>query len=404
MCQLSLLNFHEDFDLTDPEIKDELHNLLWILSIVNAQDHRDGHGITFYDKKSKKNVLLKTEKTGTIGTIVEQLDSKDVELTSPIIFHVRAASSKYKKDDVIKEKAHPFEGDNFILAHNGTFRGKHVTANKDDDLIDSQIFHRELEKRWKNKEQKETIEDVLQDVLDDFSGKFALLFKNKNSNKSYVIRGYSADLHKVEIKYKDKVVGYFINTEKDPIYIINNMSYRFLNFTFDLKESPETLDRYKLFEVGEKDLLEVGKINYFANTAVTVYNNARQYNRGRKSATRTRSKVKKGDLEDINGLDLDWLINDFMSATKLSIPEVNLIFTLLGFPIPYIQNKAQYINVENKLKRLFNKHYRKEKREIITDIVKSGVTIQEFHELYTFPYFILETEELNNIKKDLING
>ena len=114
MCQLTLFNFFDDFDLNDEEVKKDLLNLLYTTSVINAQDHRDGHGLNVFSKRSKKNITIRSEKTGMLGTVIKQLEGKKVSLTSPIIFHVRKASVRYIKDENLVENAHPFEGENFF--------------------------------------------------------------------------------------------------------------------------------------------------------------------------------------------------------------------------------------------------------------------------------------------------
>lgn len=395
MCQLTLLNFHEDFDLNDPEIKKQFYDLMYFISVVNAREHPDGHGLYVFDSKSGKDIIIKTKENGILGTVVEELEKKKLTLSSPILFHVRKASAVYKKETLLDENAHPFEGENFILAHNGTFSGEHVTAEKDNSFIDSRIFHRELEKNWKEKDKKDSFTKVLQKTIDDFSGKMALMIRKKDTKEFFVLRNSRADLHKTSIKYKGEVVGYIINTEEAPMYSINNLAYRFTDFTFDFLKSPENIKDMVLFKVGDKDLVKVDDIKYTA--ATTTYYGAKDYP---KTRTKHTSNVNSGT----SGVDVSWLIKDFIPATKLSLAEVNLLFSVYGFPIPYIKTGKEYRKAENKVKKLFNEHYRKEKRKIIEELFDFGVTLQDFHESYAFPYFILTEQELKKIKKEVIHG
>jgi len=396
MCQLTLFNFHKDFNINDPEIKSQLHHLLYITSVVNAREHGDGHGLSVFSKRSKKDIVLKSKKTGIIGNVIEELESKKISLTSPILFHVRKASATYKKEELLDENAHPFEGDNFVLAHNGTFSGELITAEKDKSIIDSRIFHKELEKNWAEKEADEDMIKVLQKTIDDFTGKMALIFRNKTDGEYYVVRNSRADLHKVDIKFKGEVVGYLINTEKFPIFNINNLAYRFTDFTFELKEEPKLIEVMSLFKVGEKDLEKVGNMSY---TSTTTYPNNVARNRGQRNRA-----GYDATIHNSSGVDLSWVVKEFLPATKLSIPELNLLFTTMGFPLPYMKNAKEYKKAEKELKALFTKHYRKEKRKVLEEILTFGITPQEFHTTYAFPYFILETRELKKIKREVMNG
>ena len=400
MCQLTLLNFHNDFDISKPAIQEELNKLFFALSVINSQEHSDGHGMAFLDGKTGAHVVLKSERSGLVGTVPDICKKEGYVLTSPIMFHVRKVSVRYTKNEILEENAHPFNGEHFVLAHNGTFSGELITANKDDKVIDSQVFHNKLESMWKERDKKDKFVDVLQKTLDLFEGKFALIVRHKKAGKIYVVRGYLTDLHIVDVRYKGKKVGYLINTEDDPLFPINNLCYRFTNFTFDLSEDPKELEKYKVYEVGSENLIEIGEIKDYVKTTVTVYNRGRHVATPRKS---TDSSTTKGDLEK-TGINPKWLVEEFMGATKLSVPEVNLMFTIMGFPIPYIKNKKEYLKAETKLKELFKDHYRKEKRKILTEIVTSGTTLQEFHQTYAFPYFMLSTKELKTIKEEVING
>lgn len=393
MCQLTLYNFHEDFDINDKEVKKALINLLYITSVENAREHGDGHGVAVFNTKTKKDVVIKTKRNGITGDAIVQLDKLNIPLGNQIIFHVRKASVKYKADDLLDANAHPFEGENFILAHNGTLTGKHITAETSKTKIDSAIFHEQLEKNWTEAEKDDTMLSVLQKTYDDFAGKMALLFKHKKTGKVYAVRNTRADLHKTDIFYKGKVVGYVINTEEMPFYLINNLAIRFSGFTFDLSEDPKNIETLALFEVQDKDLLKLGDIKNTVTTHTTT-----THNRNYAARERRKSGVTSA------GIKLDWLVNDFIDTTRLSIPEVNLLFTLYGYPLPYIKNKEDYERGEKKIKELFGKHYRKEKKLIVEEIMKAGVSLQEFHQTFQFPYFILSTKELTAIKEEIVNG
>jgi len=378
-----------------PEVKKDIRNFLYIISIINSEDHPNGHGINFVSAKSKRNFTLTSEKNGITGDIVRKMDTKNLDLLTPLIFHTRKASTKYSKEPVIVENAHPFEGDEFVLAHNGTFTGKHIVAEKDDKIIDSMIFHRELEKNWKEKGKEDGVLEVLQTTLDDFSGKMALLFRQKSTNEVFAVRNGRADLHKTSLLYKGKVVGYALNTEKFPLYLINNLGIRFSDFGFKVKEI-ENIEVMSLFKAGNKDLEKIGDI-----TAYIPPVRNRTQNSHIKSPHRF--PVTQQPI-NTSGINLKWLVEEFIPVTRLSIPEVSLLFTIMGFPLPYIINRKQFKKGEKKIKQLFNKYYRKTKGEIMDDIYKAGVTLQEFHQNYTFPYFLLSTQELEKIKKEVLGG
>jgi len=394
MCQLTLYHLNKDFDITSDEVKKDIRNFMYITSIINSQEHPDGHGINFVSGKSNRNFTLQSEKSGISGEIVRMLDKKNLDITSPIIFHVRKASTRYSKKDNLKENAHPFEGEEFVLAHNGTFTGQPIVAEKDEDIIDSRIFHRELEKNWKEKDKEDDVTKVLQKTVNSFAGKMALIFRQKSTNEVFVIRNGRADLHKAALKYKGKVVGYALNTELSPMMRINNLGIRFSDFAFDLKEAPKQIETMTLFKVGNDDLEKVGNIYEY----IAPIRNVGHHKRG--NVVNSQNHV----VNNTSGINLNWLVKEFMPATRLSIPEVNFLFTMVGCPLPYITSSEEYDLAEKKLKVLFQTHYRKAKRLLMDDIYLQGVTLQEFHQNYSFPYFILTVKELKAIKQEVLNG
>lgn len=396
MCQLTLYSFNKDFDMNTDEVRKDIRNLLYITSVINSQNHPDGHGVNFVSAKSGRNFVIKSERSGLSGEVVRAMDKKNLDLTSPIIFHVRKASTRYAKEPNHEANTHPFEGEEFILAHNGTFSGEHITENKDKTIIDSRIFHRELEKNWKEKGEKDKLLDVLQKTYEDFSGKMALLFRQKSTGDVFVVKNDRAELHKTALKYKGKVVGFVLNTEVFSMYNTNNLSQRFTDFTFDLKVAPKEIEDLTLYKVGEGDLEQVGRIHEYISkiTPSTV----------KSSKNSSKGVPISGSVTNTSGLDLSWLIKQFIPVTNLSIPEVNLLFTIAGFPLPYINSRKQYLKAEKKIKAMFNSYYRKAKKEIIEEIYDAGVTLQEFHQKYAFPYFILSVKELKEIKKEVMHG
>jgi len=394
MCQLTLLCFHDDFDMNTPEVKKDIRNFLYITSVINSEDHPDGHGVNFVSAKSKRNFTLQSALNGITGDIVRKMDTKNLDLTSPLIFHTRKASTVYSKKPILEENAHPFEGDEFVLAHNGTFTGKHIVAEKDDKIIDSMVFHRELEKNWVKKGEKDGVLEVLQKTVNDFSGKMALLFRQKSTNEVFVVRNGRADLHKTPLRYKGKVVGYALNTEKFPIYLINNLGIRFSDFGFNVKEI-ENIEEMSLFKAGNKDLEKIDDITVYVAPVAK-----REHHSHRGSPHRFPAQ----QAVNTSGINLKWLIDEFIPVTRLSIPEVNLLFTLVGFPLPYIMNRKEFRKAEKMIKQIFNKYYRKEKGKLLDDIYTAGVTIQEFHQNYTFPYFLLSIKELEKIKEEVLSG
>jgi len=138
------------------------------------------------------------------------------------ILHVRKAATKYGKNISDSAGSHPFESENFILAHNGVLELKETSKFKEEnfkDKIDSQIFLDVLQETYK---EKGDFLVAIKDSVNNFWGKFAFLIFEKSTGNYYAVRGETATLFftYISIIKKDWTAvgnGYVINTEKSSL-------------------------------------------------------------------------------------------------------------------------------------------------------------------------------------------
>jgi hypothetical protein len=264
MCQLSLAS-----------LKNNKLNLSFVISqmqVNSALDHNDGTGIfgsegLFKTKNSAKSLVQS----------VPQIREK-IKNNRPVCGHVRKASFSLTNKLVDDEHAHPFESDNFILAHNGTLVLKDKTIKTPDNLIDTQIFLNELEREWNG-----NIIESLNKAMKKFTGKFAFLIYCKPDDSFYIVRGL-ATLFKHDMYIGDEYLGFVINTEKDHldknIVIFQNQVELWTGKCLNvLKDNATLLLHESIFRINEKTntIIRIGDIKEeTAYTAVTPYYNKPQ--------------------------------------------------------------------------------------------------------------------------------
>lgn len=189
MCQLTYINMPDDVFLklaTD------------IFAIINTMiEHKNGFGIC------QNDTIFKTE----IPPIDFDLSKITFNSNTPIILHVRRASAAFRKL-LTPEFNHPFLEKEIILAHNGTLETDKKLPFSLENLIDSQIFLKDL-----SNTEGEDIPNRLITTMKDYTGKFAFLIRDLKQNKDYAAIGKTAVLHKCNIFIEGNVVGYIINTE-----------------------------------------------------------------------------------------------------------------------------------------------------------------------------------------------
>ena len=209
MCQLHFISSPNDF-----------LNRAFLLSVtaLSAREKNDD-GVGVY---SQSWGLFKTEISANGITNFGKILSLHPEQATMLMAHTRSASPGIV---VNIENAHPFEGERFILAHNGRLWKKEETvsyqASTEGVSSDSKEFLDSLEKYAKeNKDMNFT--QLITDVMKEHKGKFAFIIFDKKDSLYYAIRGKTAGLYKITFLSSSaknaKSIGYAITTGKSELY------------------------------------------------------------------------------------------------------------------------------------------------------------------------------------------
>lgn len=194
MCQLTL---------TDTGVTFLNRSLLYILSRRNSKLNGDGFG--FFTPKSG---IFKTELAAYNVTNLGEVIRNNVVNADPVLSHVRKATFTENTKNLTRDKAHPFETEKLVLAHNGQLTLKKYEAP--DGLIDSEIFLKKLDAIYVDKLK---LSEAIKKTMELFEGKFAFIIFDKRTKSYYVVRGDSANLHYFEFPQG----GIVVNTEKDTL-------------------------------------------------------------------------------------------------------------------------------------------------------------------------------------------
>lgn len=255
MCQLTYLN-----------LKTEWLNQLFTtqMAINSITQHKDGYG--FFNSSS--GVIKSANAASNIIDLPLSAKLAGVD-KSPVICHVRQATATGGRKVIRVENSHPFEGDRFVLAHNGSLESTItglMTEKRFDGMIDSAIFAADLEEAAKNSPDTKFIE-LLKDVYEKrWEGKFAFLIYDKQEGVFYGARGTTARLHCVKIYINGVYQGYVVNTDKDSLslgmlLISNFLSSSGKRIDSDCFSKIEELPENTIFRFDKEDISIVGKIN-----------------------------------------------------------------------------------------------------------------------------------------------
>ena len=325
MCQLSLVH------LSDPVLNSIfLSPLLQIDSVGN----RDGTGflsIVNNKKKQKECLLWKTKDSADCITNLG-MEIKDCITTGyPVMSHVRYASKGIAPTDA---NTHPFEGDRFYLAHNGRLYGKSETVSwtsEDSGLeSDSLIFLKSLEAEAVASPDKNIVE-LLNTVMGNYKGKFALLIYDSVNDKHYAIRGSTADLHiaKVGIWKDNKIeeMGFIVNTKKTSLedaLMISTQIAQIITGKYIVNDEITELEKETIYEVQGIDLVKIGELKENTVTYTSTYNG---YAAGYQPVVR--GGVPTGNTtSDLPIWKYSDRISKFMEEHFLSIPDIDALFYL----------------------------------------------------------------------------
>lgn len=374
MCQLTLIDTK---DILAKQI------LLYIQMEENSRlQNKDGCGfytptVPIFKSKHACSLLL------NFGLFTKNLTQR------PVIGHVRNASQIAITDKKIDEEhAHPFETKNFILAHNGTlqFTEENTELNKlykDTNLIDSQIFLEELEK--KNGFETSV---ALVDTMKMFRGKFALLIYSKKEDKFYVAKGKTAPLFRFDFNINGEK-GFIINTEKDSL---ERAVLRSLNLFMILDKEVICSAQDKCEELKAETVFRVDEETHSLVELCSIEEKPRET---------SRITYYEGSYVTTPSYAQDKAVNEIVSFLKkfhLTVKDLDSIsYTYYGTPLSYY-TQTDLDNVGRLIKEL-DKRYDKATTKVWCELTKK-VTPSYLYKKYSeikFPYFFTERTVLNQI-------
>jgi hypothetical protein len=284
--------------------------ILYSLLISNSNiSNRDGTG--WYNPTN--NTIFKTKEAAESirGKLSLSLASEESNI---LLGHVRAASIIGGKRLISDEKAHPFVSKNFILMHNGGLEKKTYQYSKDEvDMIDSEIFLKELEKDY----EKETdFVKCINTTMSRFQGKFAFMIVHKND--IFVIRGKTADLYVADIALGGELIGKIVNTsDVSADKILADITYFYNLWGADLQFTKFVLlDKESIYKVTDFNLEKISEIK---ENDKPVYN-YQAYNANYRTIT-SRTKVA------VNAITVTNLLH-YISELGLTIEELDKLFEI----------------------------------------------------------------------------
>lgn len=316
MCELTLVNTNDNslnqlFSLIQPRINSETIN-------------KDGFGV-FTEGAGVKKTIHAASNLIDGGTWLRKLILDD----RPVLLHTRAAS---KGIAVVEANVHPFETEDFVLAHNGTLYLLNEKVDyswpkaEESRESDSLMFLKALQKNFKG-----DVVSALQEAMKLFKGKFAFLIYHKKAAQFYAVRGKTADLHMATLflEKDGPSVGYIINTSKshleEGLSAVSNiwqLAYYASPLLWEVKE----LTSETIFLCEKTEVKNLGEIKETAQYTVPFSPNGN--NGGRVIITPTANQRSEVKAPLIRHFDV---IKDVAEDNHLSIADMRVIVeTVLG--------------------------------------------------------------------------
>jgi predicted glutamine amidotransferase len=400
MCQLALVN------LGDPLLNGIfLSSLLQIDSVGN----RDGTGFLYLseDKKGLSCSLWKTKESADSIYDLGMEIRDDITTKYPVLAHVRYAS---KGIAATENNVHPFEGERFYLAHNGRLYGKDeaVQWTSDDSGLesDSLIFLKSLEAEAVIHPEAGIVE-LLNTVMGNYKGKFALLIYDRYNNKHYVIRGSSADLHmaKIGIWNEDKMeeIGFIVNTKKSSLedaIMISAQVAQIITGRCIVSDKVQELDKETIYEVSGINLVKIGELK--EDTVTYTYTTGNGYTGGYGAGGAYTRYVDRGTAS-LPIWKLSDRISKFMEDHFLSIPDIDALFYIF---LEVSMADAELDDLEKFVTQVIPKISAPKKiRERISKILGENGTI--YQHVYgkvkglEYPWMLNDPKKLDEICKTL---
>jgi predicted glutamine amidotransferase len=284
--------------------------------ILNSLDNNpDGTGICSegVQWKTKLNASL----TLNLGDCV-----KGVVTKKPAIAHVRLASNKLLKED---EHSHPFRGKLFNQAHNG----KLVPKAKEllpEDTVDSLAFLHHLETVWES-HKKLAFPDLLIKTMDEWEGKFALMYYVDKTKDYYIAKGRTANLFWTTVNG-----GLVVNTERktlDMALTLLNQQYQ-LTHKKALEIAPiKSVEQESIFRYNPKtgELDKVGEIKEETpEVKTTTWINGKQVTQNESKRESAISRFQELMYKNyLSVLDANYLCHVVMGCSLVELDYANLV-------------------------------------------------------------------------------
>jgi len=249
MCQLIFCNMNN---------RDFLRKYTLFQAIIDSNGrHDDGYG-HYYSGGNVLKTKLAAKSISNLGDLLSDINK------TKVMAHCRDASFGVPVED---KYSHPFESDNFILAHNGALTVKSGVILENSSLSDSENFLNVLDKCYE-KDKKNNVPKAISNAMKNFNGTFAFLIYEKKTKLFYAVRGKTKTLFTSEIVI-DNTKGYVINTEKDSLDQCTNIVKKLMELdkvNITITES-KVLQAERIYLLGDT-IKEVGKIS---ETEAPVY-------------------------------------------------------------------------------------------------------------------------------------
>lgn len=251
-------------------LKNRSLNQKALYSLLYMDSHDNPHGTGWFQESKG---IQKTDLPGFNILNLGSMLSQSVVGTSPVMAHVRLASKGVK---VEQKNVHPFEGEHFVLAHNGTLWEKNEKVVQvygvDSRDSDSLRFLTELEKNY---DAEKSMVEMVDKTMENFSGKFAFLIFNKVTKKYYAFRGKTADLHYVYVKDSatGETLGYIVNTQKKDLELSENLFTNIVQVSSATRIEFGKIEEFPVetaWELTEKEPVKIGEVKQ--REAVTTSN------------------------------------------------------------------------------------------------------------------------------------
>ena len=311
MCQLIFCNINN---------RNFLRKYTLFQAIIDSNGrHDDGYG-HYYEGGNVLRTKIAAKNISNLGDLLS-----DVNKTK-IMAHCRDASIGIPVEDIY---SHPFESNNFILAHNGALNVRDGIILEKTSLSDSENFLFVLDKVYE-KDNKKDVPKAISNTMKNFHGTFAFLIYEKKTKLFYAVRGKTKTLFTSEITI-DNTKGYVINTEKDSLDQCTTIVKKLMELdktNIEISDS-KVLEAEKIYLLGET-IKEVGTIK---ETSAPVYTG--WVGRNRSTTLPANNTIKKGiDFVPplpINVSKLFDVIEEWLWLHNLSLRDLDLaLFTKYG--------------------------------------------------------------------------